>query len=333
MSRLIWGQASKRKVETGVSKGVLYVNNGKGVPWNGLISITSSPDGAEDNDLYADNFKYGRLRSAEAYNGSIEAYTYPDEFEICDGRCSLIPGMSIGQQKRATFNLCFRSEKYSAIPRQNGFKLHLVYNATVTPAEKSYETLNDSPDATTFSWDFTTTPVTAEGYKPFSEIVLDSETIDRLNLAELVKILYGLGDDEPAMPSPDFIFTLIDMNRVARMIMNVISLHGYWIWDTFNFNEDTVDIAIDRESETHVFKNGTSETDYIQPSVVYSLNHADKDHQIYNVEVIDLKNPSQLASDLKENLNLEEVVDEITGEFVVIQDSEGYYHYPYLLTI
>lgn len=333
MSRLTWGQANKRKVEAGISRGVLYVDGGKGVPWNGLISITSSPDGAEDNDLYADNFKYGRLKSAEAYQGSIEAYTYPEEFGICDGSYSVIPGLSIGQQKRAMFNLCYRTEKFSANSRESGYKLHLVYNASVSPAEKSYETLNDSPDAMTFSWDFTTTPVKLEGYKPFSEIVLDSESIDRLNLSELTKILYGLGEDDPAMPNPDFILTLIDMNKVARMIMDVISLHNHWLWDTFNFVEDTVQDAIDRESERHVFKNGTSETEYIQPSVAYSLYHADKSEQVYFVEVIDQKNPSMLAEDLEERLNLEPIVNPDTGEASISEDDKGYYHYPYLLTI
>lgn len=333
MSKLVWGKAHERKVEAGVSRGVLYPDGGNGVVWNGLISITSSPDGGDDNDLYADNIKYGRLKSAESYKGSIEAYTYPEEFGICDGQFSVVPGLSIGQQRRAPFNLCYRTEKFSANSRVSGYKIHLIYNATVSPAEKSYETINDSPDATTFSWDFTTTPIALEGYKPFSEIVLDSEKIDRLNLSELLKILYGLGKDEPTMPSPDFILTLIDMNKVARMIMNVISLHTHWIWDTFNFVEDTVQDAIDRESERHVFKNATSETEFIQPSVAFSLDYADKSKQVYAIEVVDKKNPSMLSEDLEEKLNLERELDPETEEFVVIIDDNGFYHYNYLLTI
>lgn len=335
MAKLTWGKASKRIVETGVSKGVLYPDGGKGVVWNGIISIASNADGGEPSDLYANNAKYGSLRSPENFKGTITAYTYPQEFEMCDGRTTVTPGLNIGQQKRLPFNFCYRTEQFAGNSKNIGYKIHLIYNAHASPAKITYETINDSPDAMKYSWDFNTTPIVVDGFKPFAEIILDSNTIDWLNLEELEKILYGLGDDDAAMPSPEFIFNLISMNKVARMIMDVINTHGHWIWDTFNFLEDTVPKAIDRESARHVFKNPDHSVHYIQPSVAYSLLSADKDHQTFSVTVVDQKNPSQLAEDLKTALNLVEDVDLITGLWSITEGipPDNFYYYPYILTI
>lgn len=333
MAQLTWGSAKQRKVETGISKGVLYPNGGTGVAWNGLISVSSSPDGAEDSDLYANNILYAKLKSAESYKGTIEAYTYPKEFEICDGQHSVAPGVSIGQQIRDPFNFCYRTEIYGGNRVTGGYKLHLIYNARVTPSQRTYETINESPDAITLSWDFTTTPVVVDGFKPFSEIIVDTTEMDWINLEELEKIIYGLGADEPTLPSPDFILNIINMNKVARMIVDVISLRGYWIWDEFNFETDTVPLATDRESLRHVQKGSDFDVEFIQPTVFYSLMYADKDIQKFSVTVVDTHNPSDLCASLEEHLNLEKDLDQMSGMWIVKQDAAGYYYYPYILTI
>ena len=198
MSRLVWDAAGEKAYESGVDHGVLYpladnvYNNG--VVWNGLTSISESPEGGDANDFYADNIKYGTLRGTENFGGTIEAYTYPDEFAICDGSASLADGVIIGQQTRKTFGLSYRTLMGNdADGLDAGYKLHLVYGATASPSEKSYETINDSPEAITFSWEFTTIPVPVTGtdYKPISVLVIDSTKADEDNLETLENILYG----------------------------------------------------------------------------------------------------------------------------------------------
>lgn len=198
--KLVWDGQGQKQYELGVSKGVLYKYDTTkkkwlGVPWNGLTSVTESPDGAEETELWADNIKYGSMRSAEKFGGSIEAYTYPDEFEGCDGLASPVKGMTIGQQKREIFCLSYRTEIGNDMDPEAGYRLHLVYNATCSPSEKSYETINDSPDAITFSWDFDTTPINVKGYKPTSHITFDSTDFvteaEKKKLADLEDLLYG----------------------------------------------------------------------------------------------------------------------------------------------
>ena len=200
MSKIVWDAQGTKQYELGVDHGVLYTYNKttskwEGVAWNGLTSVTESPDGAEETELWADNIKYGSMRSAEKFSGSIEAYTYPDEFEPCDGIVKIGVGMGISQQKRAPFCLCYRTNIGNDLDSEAGYRLHLVYNATCTPSEKAYETINDSPDAITFSWDFDTTPINVTGYKPTSHITFDSTDFktegDRAKLTELEDILYG----------------------------------------------------------------------------------------------------------------------------------------------
>lgn len=217
MSALVWDAAGTRFFETGVSKGVLYVQKpdgtyDNGVAWNGLTGVTESPDGAEPNDLYADNIKYATLRSAETFGGTIEAYTYPDEFAQCDGSYTPTAGVYFGQQARKPFGFCYRTEVGSDTLDFNGdgYKLHIIYNATASPSEKSYETVNDSPDAITLSWEITTTPVilAAEGVKPLSTITIDSTKLDatgKTALATLEGLLYGTQNSEPTLPTPDAI--------------------------------------------------------------------------------------------------------------------------------
>lgn len=198
--KLVWDGQGQKQYELGVSKGVLYKYDTTkkkwlGVPWNGLTSVTESPDGAEETELWADNIKYGSMRSAEKFGGSIEAYTYPDEFEGCDGLASPVKGMTIGQQKREIFCLSYRTEIGNDMNPEAGYRLHLVYNATCSPSEKSYETINDSPDAITFSWDFDTTPINVKGYKPTSHITFDSTDFvteaEKKKLGDLEDLLYG----------------------------------------------------------------------------------------------------------------------------------------------
>ena len=209
MSKLVWDATSERYYETGVNHGVLYVQNadgtyGNGVVWNGLTGVTESPDGAEANDLWADNIKYATLRSTETFGATIEAYMYPEEFAECDGSVIYTPGVYIGQQSRKPFGFCFRSEvgNDTATETDDGYKLHIIYNATASPSERSYETINDSPDAMTFSWEITTTPVALEGYKPISEIIIDSTKCDKTKLQTLLDTLYGTENAEPTLPDP-----------------------------------------------------------------------------------------------------------------------------------
>lgn len=218
MSKLVWDAQGEKQYELGVSKGVLYKydsTNKKwtGVAWNGLTSVTESPEGAEETELWADNIKYGSMRSAEKFGGSIEAYTYPDEFEGCDGLGSPAKGMKIGQQKREVFCMSYRTEIGNDQDPEAGYRLHLVYNATCSPSEKSYETINDSPEAITFSWDFDTVPLNVTNYKPTSHVTFDSTDFvsqeDKTRLAGLEDKLYGTANSDPELPLPDAIISYL----------------------------------------------------------------------------------------------------------------------------
>nr|DAO28732.1 MAG TPA: tail tube protein [Caudoviricetes sp.] len=212
MSKLVWDKTGERLYETGVKQGVLYPMdaNGaypKGVPWNGLTNVTESPSGAEATALYADDIKYLNLMSNEEFGGTIEAYTYPDEFAECDGSASIATGVYIGQQARKTFGFCYRTTIGNDVESNaHGYKLHLVYGALASPSEKAYATINDNPEAITFSWEFSTTPVNVTGFKPTACLTIDSTKVDAEKLAALEKILYGDDADDAAvarLPLPD----------------------------------------------------------------------------------------------------------------------------------
>lgn len=209
MPKLVWDKTGERYYETGVKQGVLYPIDAqgtypKGVAWNGLTNVTESPSGAEATALYADDIKYLNLMSTEEFGGTIEAYTYPDEFAECDGSASLATGVYIGQQPRKTFGLCYRTTVGNDVDNNNyGYKLHLVYGALASPSEKAYATINDSPEAITFSWEFKTTPVNVTGFKPTASITIDSTKVDAEKLAALEKILYGDDETEARLPLPD----------------------------------------------------------------------------------------------------------------------------------
>ena len=213
MAKLTWDNTGERIFETGVKQGVLYPiqSDGKytkGVAWNGLTAVTESPSGAEATALYADDIKYLNLLSNEEFGATIEAYTYPDEFAECDGSAELATGVMIGQQKRKIFGLCYRTTIGNDVEGNDyGYKLHLVYGCLAAPSEKGYSTINDNPDAITFSWEVSTTPVNVEGFKPTSQITIDSTKADPTKLAALEAILYGSAETEAKLPLPDEVAT------------------------------------------------------------------------------------------------------------------------------
>ena len=207
MAKLVWDQSGERFYETGVSKGVLYpMTDGaytKGVAWNGLTGVTESPSGAEASPLYADNIKYLNLISNEEFGATIEAYTYPDEFAACDGSAAIAEGVMAGQQKRNSFGFSYVTKLGNDTDgADHGYKLHLVYGCLATPSEKSYATVNESPEAITFSWTVTTTPVEVPGLKPTSCITIDSTKVNKDKLAALEAMLYGTESEEAKLPTP-----------------------------------------------------------------------------------------------------------------------------------
>ena len=212
--KLSWDNSGERLYETGVKNGVLYVQNAgkypKGVAWNGLTAVTESPSGAEATPLYADDIKYLELTSEEEFGGTIEAYTYPDEFAECDGSAELATGVKISQQKRKAFGLAYRTTiGNDEDGNDHGYKLHLVYGCKAAPSEKAYATINDSPEAITFSWEFTTTPVAVTGHKPTAHIEIDSTKADPTCLAALEAKLFGSQSEDPQLPLPDEVKTLM----------------------------------------------------------------------------------------------------------------------------
>lgn len=213
MTRLLWDQTGQRFYETGVDRGVLYIpNNGlytEGYPWNGLTAVTESPSGAEATPMYADNIKYLNLLSAEDFAGTIEAYTYPTQFGQCDGTAEPETGVFVAQQTRHPFGLCYRTRLGNDVDAtDHGYKLHLVYGALAAPSEKAYATINESPEAITLSWDFTTTPVEVTGLKPSAELIIDSTKVSPTNLAALEDILYGTVGADPRLPLPDEVISI-----------------------------------------------------------------------------------------------------------------------------
>lgn len=227
MAKVKWDQTGERLYETGVDRGVIYpqASNGsypKGAGWNGLTAVTESPSGAEPTPLWANNHKYLTLMSAEEFGATIEAYTYPDEFAECDGSAELAKGVRIGQQKRKTFGLAYRTKIGNDVDGESyGYKLHLVYGALAAPSEKNRQTINEDPEATTMSWEVSTTPVEVDGFEPTSHVEIDSTTADPEKLAALETILYGKdptqpeGSDgvDPRLPLPDEVATLMEAGK------------------------------------------------------------------------------------------------------------------------
>lgn len=209
MSKLVWDQTGERLYETGVDRGVLYVQDETGAypageAWNGLTAVTESPSGAEPSPLYADNIKYAAPRSTEEFGATIEAFMYPDGFKECNGESELVPGVTIGQQKRKAFGMTYRTLVGNDVQdTEYGYKIHIIYGATANPSEKAYSTVNDSPEAMTLSWEITTTPVAVNGFKPTACLTIDSKKVAPEKLAALEEALYGTTDKEAYLPLPD----------------------------------------------------------------------------------------------------------------------------------
>lgn len=237
MSKILWDRPGERWFETGVDRGVLYIPDSFGVydhgfAWNGLTTVTESPSGAEANPQFADNIKYLNLLSAEQFGCTIEAFTYPDEFAQCDGTATPQPGVAIGQQSRKTFGLSYRTRKGNDLDAEAGYKLHLVYGCLAAPSEKAYATVNDSPEATSFSWDVTTTPVDVTGYKPTASLTIDSTKVSSTALATLEDFLYGTAGTDPSLPTPDAVLAIF-----AGTVLQVTP-----VAPTYNSTTDTITI-------------------------------------------------------------------------------------------
>ena len=238
MSKLVWDQTGERFYETGINQGVLYIRGedgtySRGVAWNGLISVTESPSGAETTPIYADNIKYLNLMSTEEFGATIEAYTYPDEFAQCDGSAEIATGVMIGQQNRKVFGLSYKTAFGNDVDGTDyGYKLHLIYGALAAPSEKAYATINDSPEAITFSWEVTTTPVSVTGFKPTASITIDSTKADPTKLAALEDILYGSEESEARLPLPDEIAALFAAAPDALALSSIVP------------DDEAVDVAI-----------------------------------------------------------------------------------------
>lgn len=216
MAKLLWDQVGERVYETGVDHGVLYIPDAEGVydsgfAWNGLTAVTESPTGAEASPQYADNIKYLNLISAEEFGATIEAFTFPDEFGQCDGTISLSPGVNVGQQSRRSFGLAYRTRVGNDVAGTDfGYKLHLIYGALAAPSERAYSTINDSPEAITFSWEVSTTPVEVPDHKPTAQLTIDSTKVTAASLATLEEILYGTETNEPRLPLPEEIISIFE---------------------------------------------------------------------------------------------------------------------------
>lgn len=219
--KITWDNVGERFFEAGVEKGVLYPftdNEYKdGVPWNGLTAVTESPSGAEPTALWADDIKYLNLMSNEDYNATIEAYTYPKQFEECDGSKEIAPGVVIGQQKRKTFGFSYVTKVGNDVDGvDHGYKLHLVYGCLASPSEKGHSSVNESPEAMTLSWSVSTTPVTVPGFKPTATVTINSTTVNADELAALEAILYGSEEAEPRLPLPEELITIFKSSAVAQ---------------------------------------------------------------------------------------------------------------------
>ena len=215
MAKLVWDQTGQKFFETGVSNGVLYVSDGQGgyqtgVAWNGLTQVAENPSGAESNPVYADNIKYLNIISAEEFGATIEAYTYPDEFMECDGSAQVVAGVNIGQQARKSFGISYRTRVGNDVAGDNlGYKIHVIYNCQAAPSGKTYSTVNESPEAITFSWEVTTTPVPVEGFRPTATVVFDSTKLAAEKMAAVEEALYGGASKEATLPSIEELLVLV----------------------------------------------------------------------------------------------------------------------------
>ena len=240
MAKLEWDKSGERIYETGVSNGVLYPldNAGaysQGVVWNGLTNVSESPEGAEATALYADNIKYLNLMSTEEFKATVEAYTYPDEFGACNGELELADGVSIGQQKRKTFGMSYKTKVGNDVDSDLGYKIHLIYGALAAPSEKAYATINDSPEAITFSWELSTTPVAVTGAKPTASLVIDSTKTTAEKMAAIEAILYGSENSDARLPLPDEVLSIMNGKEVSSIAVTTAPTKtSYTAGETFD---------------------------------------------------------------------------------------------------
>lgn len=283
MTQITWDGVGERLYETGVDHGVLYTpdNEGEyssGVAWNGLTAVTEAPSGAEPQPQYADNIKYLNLISAEEFGGTIEAFTYPTEFGVHDGSVQLAPGVQIGQQNRRAFGLAFRTLVGSDLDQNLGYKLHLVYGALAAPSEKAYATVNESPEALTFSWEFSTTGVQSEGNKPVSLLTIDSTEVDASALEDLEEILYGSETDDPRLPLPDEIVEILG-GTVADVDLGTSTNQP-------QYNADTHVVTLPSVTGVRWTVNGQNRTAGAQPALTVGQTANVKAHALagYNLD-------------------------------------------------
>lgn len=262
MAVLVWDQTGEREFETGVEKGVLYPTNtdgtyGTGVAWNGLTTVTESPTGAAVTKKYADNINYLSLISAEQFEGQIDAFTYPDEWSACDGSVEPHPGVAVGQQSRKVFGLAYKTLLGNDVAgRDFAYKLHLVWGALASPSQKAYGTVNDTPDAITFSWKFVTTPVVVPGLKPSAILIIDSSKVDPTALAALESELYGTAGTAPTLPSPGDVIALFNGSVTV-----VTATQPAFVAGTGVITVPTVTGVRYRHGDTHaVLTNGSTVT-------------------------------------------------------------------------
>lgn len=223
MAKIVWDATSERFYETGIKNCVLYVQENAqypmGVAWNGVTAVSESPSGAEATPLYADNIKYLNLMSAEEFGATLEAYTYPEAFEQCDGSAQLVTGVTVGQQTRKTFGLCYRTEIGDDVQgTARGYKLHIIYGCLASPSQKGYQTINDSPEAISFSWELKTTPVNVTGKSAAATLIIDSRKVNPTKLSQLEDILYGTASADPRLPLPDEIASLVGATGTAYSV-------------------------------------------------------------------------------------------------------------------
>jgi hypothetical protein len=334
MAKLIFDEVTKRHVEAGVSRCVLFPKDAeKAVAWNGITSITETSEGAEPTDLWADNIKYATIYSAETFSGTLEAYQFPEEFVPCDGKIEVLPGVRIGQQIRKPFDLCYRTEIFNANGTNIGHKLHFIFNVTASPSEKAFETKNDSPDAITFSWELATTPFVINGFRASASITIDSRKADRIKVDNIERIVYGSEEDDPVIPNPEELLSLIKRLEVMRIFMDILNVHEHWIWDTFNFRTDTVPQAIDSESQRHVYLNPEAGTAFIQPSIAYTYVSETDGVLRYSVYIIDERDStsSQFKHDVEAHFSSPE--SEGTLNYISTTHVGNFYYYQYDLYI
>ena len=270
MSKLKWDEAP-RYYHMGISRGVMYLQNfdgtyEPGVAWNGLSSITESPTGGETTKLFADNMVYASLRSQEGLEGSIEAYAYPLEFSLCNGSREPREGVYVLQQPRKSFGM-----SYCTLIGRDHYQIHILYGLSVQTGERTYRTINDSPEALIHAWDFVSMPAVMDDFKPTASVTIDTRKANPEMIAYLEKMLYGSDDNEPYLPTLRELVEITVSYGLRTLLVDAVSTAGLWRWDPFNFKIDTIASATKRESETRVHFNGSEEASYLYPCIIYTM--------------------------------------------------------------